>query len=283
MPTHMAKRPYYSQRRGTNTASGGIDFNTMKSLIMTVYNRLEREGYFQEAFGYDCVDNGFVPGTLGDDVPASIFFKLRKTNIWPLGKHVGMWEEDDLFDVVEFMFDHISKPTRGHMHSYSGCGMHWSEFDGDMGRHEYREAINEVIEEYETGYVLTDKGEVLRLADPGTAPLLDAPIPTKDATVKARMEAAIHKYRRHGSSIEDRHDAVRTLADACEQLRPELEKVLKRKDEADLFHIANQFGIRHYNKNQKTDYDEAIWLSWMFYHFLATLHASLRLSEKHKL
>lgn len=277
----MAKRPYYSQRRGTNPASGGIDFNTMKSLIMTVYNRLEREGYFQQAFGKDCVD-GFEPGTLGEDVSASIFFKLRKTNVWPFQKHVGMWEEDDLFDVVEFLYDHVSKPTDGRNHSFANCGMHWSGFDAVVGQHEYREAINEVIEEYETGYVLTDKGEVLRSADPGTAPLLDAPIPTKDATVKARMEAAIHKFRRHGSSIEDRHDAVRTLADACEQLRPQLEKVLKRKDEAELFLIANQFGIRHFNGKQKTDYDQSIWLSWMFYHFLATLHASLRLIDKRK-
>lgn len=254
----------------------------MKSLVMAVYDRLHRQDYFHEAFGYYCVDNGDVTGTLGEDRGAAILFKLRKSNIWPFDEHKGMWEEDDVFDVVEFLFDHVSKPTRGHMHSYSGCGMHWSEFDKVAGQTEFRELINEVIADYDAGYVLTDKGEVLRLADPGTAPLLDAPIPTKDATVKARMEAAIQKFRRHGSSIEDRHDAVRTLADACEQLRPQLEKVLKRKDEADLFQIANQFGIRHYNKAQKTDYDQSIWLSWMFYHFLATLHASLRLIEKHK-
>lgn len=174
------------------------------------------------------MDAGFVPGTLGEEVSASIFLKLRKTNIWPFGDNVGMWEEDDIFDVVEFLFDHVSKPTHGHHHSFANCGMHWSEFDAIVGRHEYREAINEVISEFESGYVLNDKGEVLRSADPGTAPLLDAPIPTKDATVKARMEAAIHKFRRHGSSIEDRHDAVRTLADACEQLRPQLHTRIKQ-------------------------------------------------------
>lgn len=48
----------------------------------------------------------------------------------------------------------------------------------------------------------------------------------------------------------------------------------------DLFNIANNFGIRHYNKEQKTNYDQNIWLSWMFHFYLATLHASLRLIEK---
>jgi hypothetical protein len=47
-----------------------------------------------------------------------------------------------------------------------------------------------------------------------------------------------------------------------------------------LFNIANNFGIRHHNEKQKTDYDESIWLSWIFYYCLATIHAALRLIEK---
>ncbi len=65
-------------------------------------------------------------------------------------------------------------------------------------------------------------------------------------------------------------------------MRPRLKTVLTTSDEADLFNIANNFGIRHYNQKQKTDYDEAIWLSWIFYYYLATIHAAIRLIEKHE-
>jgi hypothetical protein len=274
------KRKYYSQRRGTNPYAQGIDLHTLKKMVLTVYQDFFGKEYFQEAFGFSCIDAGDVPGSLGRDIEAAVMFKLRKSNIWPFTAYEGFWEEDDVFDVVEFLYDHISKPTKGHFHSYGECGWHYEEFDGDTGKAEFRSKINELLEDYDTGYELSTEGEVLRKADPGTGPLLEAPIPTKDDAVRARIEAAIRKYRRHNSTMDDRRDAVRDLADALERLRPQLKVVLKRKDESDLFEIANTFGIRHFNAGQKTEYDPAIWLSWMFYFYLATLHASLRFIEK---
>jgi hypothetical protein len=70
------------------------------------------------------------------------------------------------------------------------------------------------------------------------------------------------------------------LADVLEFLRPKLKEVLKSGDEKDLFNIANNFGLRHHNQRQKTQYDRPIWYSWMFYYYLTTLHAVLRLLEK---
>ena len=43
-----------------------------------------------------------------------------------------------------------------------------------------------------------------------------------------------------------------------------------------MFNIANNFGLRHHNDRQKTGYDTALWLSWMFYLYLATLHVVVR-------
>jgi hypothetical protein len=67
-----------------------------------------------------------------------------------------------------------------------------------------------------------------------------------------------------------------------EFIRPEIEKNISSKDESDLFNIVNNFGIRHHNTKQKTNYDRNIWLSWMFYYYLATLHACLRIIKKQK-
>jgi hypothetical protein len=78
----------------------------------------------------------------------------------------------------------------------------------------------------------------------------------------------------------ERRDAVRDLADVLEFLRPKLKVVLAKKDEAALFEIANNFGIRHHNAGQTTDYDKGIWYSWIFYFYLATIHAVIRLIER---
>ncbi len=64
-----------------------------------------------------------------------------------------------------------------------------------------------------------------------------------------------------------------------EYLRPQLKQILSSNDESDLFNLANNFGIRHHNQRQKTDYDPA-WLSWIFHHYLATIHLATRLVEQ---
>jgi len=96
------------------------------------------------------------------------------------------------------------------------------------------------------------------------------------------VNAAILKFRRYRSSLEDRKDSIRDLADVLEFLRSQLKSVITKNDENDLFNIANNFGIRHHNDLQKIDYDKAIWYSWMFYYYLATIHASVRLIKKNE-
>jgi hypothetical protein len=80
--------------------------------------------------------------------------------------------------------------------------------------------------------------------------------------------------------MDERRDAIRDLADVLEYLRPRLKTALTKKDEAALFEIANNFGIRHHNAEQRTDYDKPIWYSWIFYYYLATIHAAVRLIER---
>ena len=114
----------------------------------------------------------------------------------------------------------------------------------------------------------------------GFEPIFKADKPTKDDNVNSRVESAVAKYRRHGSTFDDRRQAVRDLADVLEYLRPHVKQHLTKKDEAELFNIANNFGIRHHNATQKTDYDAALWQSWMFYVFLSTIHLVLRKIER---
>ena len=272
-------REYYSRRTGIVESSLPLDL--FKELFRTVFDRLSENDYLQEYFGYECVDAGFVPGKLGANIDLEMFRALRKRGLWPVPEKLPTYSEDDLFDVIEFMYDHISKGVEGHFHSYNGCGWHFASFDPSPARSEYRVDINGLLREYGEGYELSQEGEVLRRGQHGLETLLTAKIPeTGKKNVDSRLREAITIFRRRHSSLEDRRHAVRLLADVLEASRDKIKSVLTHQDESDLFNIANNFGIRHNNDKQKTKYDASVWLSWMFYFYLATIHLVLRRSKK---
>jgi hypothetical protein len=255
----------------------------MKRLFLELYRDFNRRDYFQEAFGYSCVDAGEVSGNLGKDIEAQILRLVRKPDMWPIFEKCEHYSEDDLFDITEFLYDYVSKPVDGFHHTYAGCGWHYDTFDKESGREEFRNQINGILRDYQDGFELSREGEVLTLAEPDLNLLYQADLPTLNPSkVEDRVKAAVLKFRRHKSTPDDRRDAIRDLADVLEFIRPQAKQVLNIKDEADLFNLANNFGIRHHNENQKTDYDQTIWYSWMFYYYLATIHACLRLIKKAK-
>jgi len=57
---------YYSQRTGTNPNLEGLPLEDTIDLFSRVYNQLETDGYFDEAFGYWCVDQDHVEGNVKD-------------------------------------------------------------------------------------------------------------------------------------------------------------------------------------------------------------------------
>lgn len=276
-----SSKKYYSVRVGKNPLATEIGLDILLRFFKNIYLDFRGKGYFQEAFGYDCVDAGEVPGKLGADIEAQMLRKLRKPNLWPIDQKSEQYSEDDVFDVIEFLYDHISKPLDGYHHTYSGCGWHYQTFNKEDGRREFRTEINDLLKDYKEGFELSESGEILALSDKGLENLLIADIPSCDPeNIENRLNNAILKFRRYRSSVDDRRDAIRDLADILEFLRPKLNSVITKGDESDLFNIANNFGIRHHNDSQKTDYEKSIWYSWIFYYYLATIHAVLRLIEQ---
>lgn len=271
-------RNYYSQRKGTNPNLKGLPLPEILDLFERMFKRLRTDGYFDEAFGFTCVDAGEVDGKVGDP-ELEMLLTIRKRDLWPIHKRAPFYSEDDLFDVIEFLYQYVSKPIDGAMHSYNNCGMHWETFNQQLGRNEYRVRINDVLAHYEQPFELSADGEVLHKPEAGFEPIFDADLPSSDVNVVARVAAARLRYRRHGSTLDDRRQAVRDLADVLEYLRPKVKELLTTADERDLFNIANNFGIRHHNEKQRTAYDASIWLSWMFYFYLSTIHVVLRKIE----
>lgn len=276
------KKQYYSVRTGKNKNFSGFNFDIIRRLFSDLYSELKEAGHFQECFGYYCVDAGFVPGSLGENIDAQIYRLLRKDNLWPIKDKISDYSEDDLFDVIEFLYDHISKPvkTDGVYHSWNQCGWHYSKFYKNAGQSEFLQKLNEILGEYDTGFKIDKNGLILVNDDSGLSNIYSACVPTTRNDIKTKLDLAVQKYRESRSSLETRRIAIRELADILEMLRPEVKKYLHEKDDGDLFNIANNFSIRHANDKQKINYDRDIWYSWMFYFYLSTIHALLRIKER---
>lgn len=266
---------YFSQRTGTNPNPNGLPLRDICRLFEKVFDQLRNDGFFDETLGSYCVDAGQIPGKIGD-IDLEILLAVRKKDLWPIADQHYLYSEDDLFDLIEFLYQHVSKPIDGTLHSYADCGMHWEVFSQSEGKKVFKDRINMLLQHYENHFELSETGEVLRKAEAGFEPIFDADVPSTDSNVVGRINSAIIRFRRHGSNMDDRRQAVRDLVDVLEYLRPQVKEFFTSKDEGDLFNIANNFGIRHLNEKQKTSYDENIWLSWMFYFYLSTVHVLLR-------
>jgi hypothetical protein len=235
----MIKRNYYSVRTGKAVDGGKLPLEMIKKLFLISYRKLSNDGYFQKYFGTDCTD-GDIPGELGQDIESIVFVNLRKESLFPVWKYIDSYTEEDLFDMIEFLYDHSSKGIEGSYHDWNQCGMHYNKFDDQEGRKHFRETINPVLAEYQDGFEISEDGEILILAESGLANLYEADIPSTDTSnINSKVEAAIRKFRRHRASLDERKEAIRELADVLEYLRPEIKIHLLKQDEGDLFNIAN--------------------------------------------
>jgi len=278
----VPEREYWSERQGRAPSTDGLSLETLNKLVLSTLDEFSERYYFQEAFGYHCVDEGDVPGRVGSDIPAWFLRVIGREGIWPYRNHAADWDADTLFDVLELLHDVVSKPVHGRYHDFNNCGWHYSHFDAPTGRVEYRQALKELLGRYEEPLTMNERGEIVHLAPAEFSPLLSAPVPAGTDTdlVTSRIDAAKRTFELRNANLADRRHAVRELADVLEVLRREIKEEMLPKDEQELFRLANGFAIRHNNREQIRLYDDAIWLRWAFYVYLATIHAVLRVRAR---
>jgi hypothetical protein len=267
------ERLYYSQRNNLGKVNTKIDLINLKKLFYTLFTKYSREHYFDENFGFDN-GNNFFPGKLGTDsnISARFYLDLRKDNLWPIYNHIDRYTEDDLFDIIEFCYDNISLEVYDSEFS--------SHYEKESGQNDYRIDINKQLKDYNEGFELNKAGHIVRLSSHGLKQLVERKLPTEDEGIVLRVNEAVFTYQNRKSSRLQRKEAVRHLGDILESLRKKAEPLIKKADESDLFQLINKFGIRHNNPQQKEDYDDAIFLSWMFHYFLATIHAWLLIIKR---
>jgi hypothetical protein len=162
IPTRPSKKPrlYYSDRQKQGNRKI-IALPSLRKFFAALVRDFEHYGYLSQTLGTDCVD-GDIAGELIGGADAALEFSLGKNNLWPIKTMWSRYTEDDVFDLIEFIFDHISKPTDGFLHRYNGCGWHFTQFDRLAGQAEFRAEINQVLGQYEKGSLLSGSFHRLR-------------------------------------------------------------------------------------------------------------------------
>lgn len=268
-----SRRISWSERqgRGPNPFLTGVQ---IRELFVSIVSDFESRGMLQESFGFECVDVGQIPGTLGLPVSDRLLLILGREGVWPITSNtVTRWDEDTLLDMVEFMFDYVSEGNTktGDFHGHGECGWHFNDFDTVPARTEFHARINELLARLNPGYELSSDGHVLRTVPSGMNELLNRAPEKLDTQDSFDVSVAIEKFRSRNSDQKQRKDAVRDLADVLERMRPDVKSHMFSEDEGMLFEIANKFWIRHNKPNERRDYDHEAWWSWLFYMFLDSI------------
>ncbi len=267
-------RKYYSSRNKSNPLS----IEGLYWKFQHLYLYYEDEDYFKEKTGID--KNGHITDKIKHNAVISIGFQPFRIPEW----EKSAITDDNIFDIIEFLYDHVSKP--GEWIDMTDNGYNYSDYDSydkKTGQKEYRDKVNSILCDYKDGYELSTSGMILSIGKDGLSEILHAEIEPYDYhNVDRKVADAIQKWRNRRLSLSERKQAIREMADVFEWLKKtkKLSDVLCKKDESALFEIANKFSIRHHDPDQKKDYDENIWYSWIFHFYLATYHAVVRLLKK---
>ena len=271
----MVNRRYYSSR----TKKESLTLYDLHSKVQHLYLYFEKKDYFK---GKAEITEFQIPENIRHKAGFSLRFQPFPIDEW---KQEDV-TEDNIFDVIEFLYDHVSEP--GETGYITNDDSHiayqdYLDYDDEAGRQEFREKVNLVLADYKDGYELSEAGEILAIGKQGLEYILDAEIPDYDEeNVDNKVKDAIRKWRNRHLDMSERREAIKTMADVFEWLKRtgKLKGVLSSKDESALFDIANNFDLRHHNPEQKKEYDKNIWYPWIFHFYLATYHAVIRLVKR---
>lgn len=268
------EREYYSLRNKTKQ----LNIFEISNKFVNVYRLLSDKDYFKEQLE---IEGSIIPKHIELKAAITLDFQPFPIAEWDENKVT----EDNIFDTIEYLYDHVSKPgERTRMVSDTNF-IFWDyeNYDIEAGKEEYREYVNNFLSRYRDGYELTEGGQILSIGSHGVRQIIMADLPILgNKNIDSKVQNAILKWRNRQLSLDGRKEAIRDLADVFEWLKKskKLAEVLNKKDESLIFEIVNKFAIRHHNPDQIQNYDKAIWYSWIFHFYLATFHAVSRMQGK---
>ncbi len=278
IPRFSALRPYWPQRQGKAAPGPHLDALRARDGFAGLIGEFERAGYLDQAFPRPCVDDQDPPDP---DPAAELEKRLGLPGLWPLA--AGEWDEVIFYGLIEVYHDLVARPRVRHLHSYAGCGWHYSQFSVTAGREVYRWKVNELLKAAGIGYALAgtgeDVGRLVATYNDGRSGLIDNVLANGRPGTAGQVAHAVALFRSRTAGAEYKRSAILTLAGVLEERRQLIKAELGTADEGALFQIANKFAIRHQRAGQQTDYDPAF-LDWIFWWYLATVELTDRIISR---
>ena len=207
----------------------------------------------------------------------------------------GVWQQNDLFDTIEFCWNCIGEPTKGTYHSF--FQHHHLTFDIDAGRENFREDINRIFRRNGLVYELSQEGRIQRLVPPVLhKSLLSPQFRTGDSELDNLLESAQNKFLDSDQAIH--YEALKDLWDAWERLKTIVSGTHKRiqveiildqtagsrspqfresleKEAKELTSIGNRFHIRHSETDQERLVDNSH-IDYLFLRLFALIQLIIR-------
>jgi len=138
-------RQYYSSRKGRQP----ITLQQAHWRLLNLYLLFRDKDYFKENFG---VTEHYTPKRLAREAVVRLGFTAFPINEWV----AEAITEDHIFDVIEFLHDHASKPGRVvEFSSETDSTYHdYESYDEKAGKAEFRDSANLILVDMGEGFEL---------------------------------------------------------------------------------------------------------------------------------
>lgn len=226
---------------------------------------LDAAGYFDFAFGEDCVDSDNDHAGRAREALSDL---MASDEDWPPQLEVVLGP-DHAYTVIEAAHHFVARPRKRSYHSY-GREWHYGDFDRRAGQGVFRWRINALLERSDSLLRLDPSGVLVETTGDPRDELVESLVHDAAAPSPDALSHAIEQFRRRGATRVEKRTAVVALAGILEENRDLLKAEMLQGDEGSLFQIANKFAIRHQRADQQPNYADA-YLDWIFWWYLATV------------
>jgi hypothetical protein len=246
--------------------------------FLTYIDRLTERDYLCEHFGTEVCDG--YPGGRDNQALAARTTEEFGYAAWPVAPPTATTEQ--MLDLVEFFFQHVSKPTKSWSHDFCRGSHPIGEYDAKQARYEYTVQVNGFFTRFHHPYKLR-KGRIVHVS----SELLDTRVfatdfNTDDPHLLDLLNKAVDFFGER--SGKRKLDALRCIVDAFERLKT-LEGVDKKKSVLavlsrispnaeiralmdahfrNLTEIANRSTIRHHERDRAVLSDTEF-VEYLFY------------------
>ena len=277
LPAASGQRPYWLLHHAALPSETREASTELQRRWSSLVEEMRDRGYLDEVAARPCT--GDEEPSAATTLDAQIQRRLGLGGLWPMG--AAGWDADTFYSLVEVVHDLLARPR--HRSWHEGCGWHYSAFAAAPARSLYRVHVDQLLARYGVDLHVAaagqDAGRLVRIAGTGRDDLVQRVLLSPDSAVRDDVGHAITLFRGRAATAADRRSAVIALAGVLERNRALLKDELLSKDEGALFHIANQFDLRHRGKIQRSDYDP-VFLDWVFWWYLATVELTGRLLDR---